>query len=181
MPKIPESLTTEKLLERTALRIYQAVYRVNVAQALTDGEPIVKEALAGLTIQEVLDKIKEFVDSDPDDEQYIVFLLYLAKYPASMCQRKVSPFLKFLIGFHYRFGQFYKEEHYKKVQPVSMEELAQIFGRSKATIHECIQDTEEHWKRFLEFKKREEEIEAEAKRELIEEVKERLRKERPTE
>jgi len=93
----------------------------------------------------------------------------------------VSPFLKFLIGFHYRFGQFYKEEHYKKVQPVSMEELAQIFGRSKATIHECIQDTEEHWKRFLEFKKREEEIEAEAKRELIEEVKERLRKERPTE
>ena len=59
-----------------------------------------------------------------------------------------------------------------------MQELAQIFGRSKATIHDCIKDTEEAWQRFLEFKKKEEEIEAKAERELIEEAKGRLRKQK---
>jgi len=42
----------------------------------------------------------------------------------------------------------------------------------------CIKDTEEQWKGFLELKEREEKIEKEAKRELIEEAKERLRKEK---
>lgn len=176
MKAIPESMDRNALLKLVSSRISQAVYRVSVACTLSEGEPLVKEDLSAITVQEILGRIKEFVDSDPDDEQYIVFLHYLAKYPVSMCQRKVSPILKFLIGFHYRFGQMYKEEHYKRVQPVSMEELAQIFGRSKATIHECIRDTEEDWKRFLEVKKREEEIEKEAKRQLVEEAKTRLRK-----
>jgi len=178
MQKIPESLTTEKLLERTSLRIYQAVYRVNVGLTLTEGKSLIEEDLASLGVQEILEKIEEFINSEPDDEQYIVFMHYLAKYPVSMCKRNVSRLLRFLIGFHYRYGQLLKEKHFKTVKPVSMEELAQIFGRSKATIHECIKDTEEQWKEFLELKKREEEIEAEAERELIEEAKERLRQEK---
>ena len=70
-----------------------------------------------------------------------------------------------------------KEEH-GEVSPISMEELAEIFGRSKATVHECINATEEAWSSFLESKKKQEEIEAKAERELIEEAKERLRKEK---
>ena len=72
----------------------------------------------------------------------------------------------------------YKEEYqgYQNVTPVSMQELAEIFGRSKATIYDCIKDTEEAWKEFLDLKKKEEEIEAQAKRELIEDAKERLHK-----
>lgn len=59
-----------------------------------------------------------------------------------------------------------------------MQELAQMFGRSKATIHDCIKETEELWKDFLDLKKKQEEIEAKAERELVEEAKKRLRKEK---
>ena len=69
-------------------------------------------------------------------------------------------------------------KEYDDVSSISMEELSEIFGRSKATIHECIKDTEEQWKKFLELKEKEGEIEAKAERELIEEAKERLRKEK---
>ena len=178
MQKFPESITVDELLEKLAQRIYRAIYRIQVGIPFTEGESVVKEDLSNVTVKEIIDKIKEFADSDPLDEHYSVFLRYLARYPVSMCKRNVSRLLKFLVGFHYRYGQMLKEEHFKTVKPVSMEELAQIFGRSKATIHECIRDTEDQWKEFLELKEREEEIEAEAERELIEEAKERLRQEK---
>ena len=180
MKGIPESISRDELLEKTSLRICQAVYRVGVGLTLAEGEPFVKEDLSSLTIQEILEKIKDFLKSDPTDEHYNIFLHYLANYPVSMCKRQVSPLLKYLIGFHYRIGQMYKEEYqdYQKVTPVSMQELAEIFGRSKATIHDCIKETEEVWKEFIELKKKEEQIEAKAERELIEEAKERLRKQK---
>ena len=177
MKSIPETIDKDALLKKVSLRIFQAVYRVNVGLTLTEGEPLVSEDLSSLTVQEILDKIKDFLDSDPIAEHHNIFLNYLAKYPVSMCKRQVSPLLKCLVGFHYRLGQMFKEK-YKKVDPVSMKELAQIFGRSKATIHDCIKDTEEAWKHFLEFKEKQEEIEAKAERELIEEAKERLAKEK---
>lgn len=181
MGAIPEAVTTDEFLDKVAHRFYQAAYRVNVGLLFTEGEPAVKEDLANVTVNEIMEKIAEFADSNPLDEHYIVFLHYLAKYPVSMCKRKVSKLLKLLIGFHYGYGQMFKEEHYKKVKPVSMEELSQIFGRSKATIHECIKDTEEYWKEFVELLEREKEIEAKAERELVEEAKERLRKEKQPE
>lgn len=85
--------------------------------------------------------------------------------------------MKLLIGFHYRMGQLLKEE-YKRVTPVSMEDLAQIFGRSKATIHEYIKQTEPLWKKFLDSMEKQKEAEELASRELVEEAKERLRKEK---
>lgn len=180
MKAIPESIDKNELLEKASLRVYQAVYRVNVGLTLTEGGHRAKEDLSCLTIQEVLDKITDFLNSDPIDENYQIFLTYLAKYPVSMCKRKVSPTLKYLIGFHYRLGQMLKEE-YGKVSPVSMEELAEIFGRSKATIHDCIKETESLWQDFLELKKKQEEIKSKAERELVEEAKERLRKEKAAE
>lgn len=178
MKPIPETFSADELLEKSVQRINQAFYRMTVGVPFTEGEPIVKEDMSNLTVNEILEKIKEFNDSNPIDEHYKVFLHYLAQYPVSMCKRRVSHLLKFLIGFHYRYGQMLKEEHFKTVKPVSMEELAQIFGRSKATIHECIKDTEGYWKEFLELMEKEKEIETKAERELIEEAKERLRKEK---
>lgn len=175
---IPENVTVDQLLEKLSQRISQAVYRVHVPLPLTEGGPVIAEDLSGLTVNGMLDKIEDFLGSDPIDEHYSIFLRYLARYPVSMCSRQVSPVLKMLIGFHYQLGKMVKEEH-SKVKVVSMEELAEIFGRSKATIHECVKATEESWKEFLEFKKREEEVEAKAERELIEEAKERLRKKKP--
>lgn len=176
----PETIDRDELLEKLSCRIIQAIYRVGVGLTLAEGEPFVKEDLSSLTVQEILEKIKDFLKSDPIDEHYNIFLHYLANYPVAVCRRQVSPFLKYLIGFHYRIGQMYREEYqdYRKVTPVSMQELAEIFGRSKATIHGCIKETEEAWNKFLELKKKEEQIEAKAERELIEEAKQRLSKQK---
>ena len=178
MKKVPEYVDRAELLERVSQRINQAVYRVDVGLSLSKGEPFVKEDVSLLTTEDIRDKIRDFVESEPIDEHCIIFLHYLSNYPVSICRRNVSPVLKHLIGFHYRLGEQYKKEHYKKAKPVSMEELAQIFGRSKATIHECVSETENSWKEFLRFKEQEEEGEAIARRELIEEAKERLREEK---
>jgi predicted DNA-binding protein YlxM (UPF0122 family) len=177
MKPIPESLSKDQLLDKLSFRINQAIYRVGIGLVLADAEVSSKEDSSILTVQEILDKIKDFLSSDPKDEHYIVFMHYLASFPVSTCKRKVSPTLRYLIGFHYRLGQMFKKD-YGKVNPVSMEELAEIFGRSKATVHDCIKETEGAWKDFLELKKKHEEIQAKADRELIEETKERLRKEK---
>lgn len=178
MKTILPSVSRDELLEKASLRINQAVYRVSVGLTLVEDEPLVEEDLSNVTVQEILDKIKDFLNSDPLDEHYIIFVHYLAKYPVSMCKRQVSPVLKLLIGFHYRLGQILKEE-YEKVSPVSIVELAQIFGRSKATIHEYIKQTEPLWKEFQDFLEKQKEAEELARRELVEEAKERLRKEKP--
>lgn len=180
MKPIPESLNKDQLFDKLSFGINQAIYRVGIGLILADAEVSSKEDLSTLTIQEIVEKIKDFLGSEPKDEHYILFMHYLANYPVSMCKRKVSPTLKYLIGFHYRLGQIFKKD-YGNVSPVSMEELAEIFGRSKATVHDCIKETEGVWKDFLELKKKYEEIEAKAKRELVEEAKERLRKEKAAE
>jgi len=180
MKQLPERIDSNELLEKALQRIKQTLYRIDIGFTLADGEPVISENLSKVSTQEIVDKIRDFVNTNPIDENYNIFLHYLANYPVSMCKRQVSSLLKLLIGFHYRFGQMFKDDYetYKNVDSISIRELAEIFGRSKATIHECIQNTEEQWKDFLEFKKREEEIEAEAKRELVEEAKERLCREK---
>lgn len=179
MKAIPRSMKADELLRRLSSRIHQAVYRVSVGLALADSG-VSKEDLSAIKVEEMLDKIRDFVSSDPKDEHYMVFLHYLLSYPVSMCRRNVSPTLRFLIGFHYRLGHIFKKD-YGKANPVTMDELAEIFGRSKATIHDCIKETEGAWKDFLELKKKHEEAEAKAERELVEEAKERLRKENAAE
>lgn len=180
MKPIPESLDKDQLFDKLSFRTNQAIYRVGIGLILADAEVSSNTDLSTLTVQEILEKIKDFLSSDPKDEHYIIFMHYLANYPVSMCKRKVSPQLKCLIGFHYRLGQMLKKE-YGKVSPLSMEELSEIFGRSKATIHDCIKETEGAWNSFLESKMKHEEIEAKAERELVEEAKERLRKEKSAE
>ena len=62
-----------------------------------------------------------------------------------------------------------------------MDEVAEIFGRSKATIHECVKATELELKDFEEEYERSIELESKAERELIEERKARLREEKASE
>jgi len=178
MKTIPKTIDRTELLEKVSKRIFQAVYRVDVGLTLAEGAPFVEEDLSSLTVQEILDKIKDFLKCDPIDEHHIIFLHYLVNYPVSMCKRSVSQTLKFLIGFHYRLGEEFKKEPFKEAKTVSMEELAEIFERSKATIHECVSETETSWKEFLTLREKQKDIEAKAERELIEERKARLRKEK---
>ena len=134
--------------------------------------------LNDVTVEEIIGKMRDFLHSKPKEVNYSSFLYYLAYFPVSMCKRSVSPTLKKVIGFHYGFG-VPEKEHEEYIQRVSMEELAEIFGRSKATIHECIKSTEKEFQTFQVELKRAVELDTKAERELIEERKAQLRKEEP--
>ena len=135
----------------------------------------IKEETKDISAQEILGKINEFLKESPNENQMNLFLLYLSKFPKSMCQRPISKALEFIIGFHYNLSR--EKDGEKQHEPLSMEELANIFRRSKASIHECVKNTENLWNDYQKELKMEEEQEilTIAKRELIEEAKEKLR------
>lgn len=174
-----------QVLEAMGKKVWNMLFRVSIARQLNDSgydEP----NISVLTVHEVIDKIREFVNSNPSDESYEVFLRYLACYPVSMCKRQVTPLLKFLVGMHYRLGVPNKEQKQRGIKAVTYDELAQVFGRSKATISECIHETEVYWKEYQnEIKKEEEAKKGENTRrekarmialdQLVEEEKEKLR------
>lgn len=118
--------------------------------------------LSTLTAQEIMDKINSHLAQDCKEINDEIFLRYLAAFPVSMCKREVSPMLRILIGFHYRFSfpentpMPVKDEDRKILEKVSYDDLAEIFGRSKATISECILKTEPDWYKYLESVKHEE-------------------------
>jgi len=168
----------QKSLESIGRIIMNKAFRIGITDYFDDPY-LHKTDLSSLTAQEMIDKMNEFLNSKPkpQDESYPQFLFYLTHFPVSMCKRTVSKKLKYLIGFHYRLG-IPQKKHEKNINPVSMEELAEVFGRSKATIHECVEGTKESWSELekkLYFK---ENLREKAERELIEEEKARLLKER---
>ena len=147
----------------------------NLAIAYFFSEMDIKEETKDISTQEILDKINDFLKESPNENQMNLFLLYLSNFPKSMCQRPISKILEFIIGFHYRISGEKNGE--KQHEPLSMEELATMFRRSKASIHECVKNTEKLWKDYQKELKMEEEQEilTIAKRELIEEAKNQLR------
>jgi len=134
--------------------------------------------LNDVTMEEFIGKIRDFLHSKPKEMNYSTFLYYMAYFPVSMSKRVVSPKLKFLIGCHYGYFGVPTKEYEEYIQRVSMEELAEIFGRSKATIHDCIKTTKKEVQSFQEEVKRAIALDTKADRELIEERKAQLRKER---
>lgn len=166
----------DDLLLKLCKRIYDNIFKVGVASNLYDSG-IEERDCSTLTVQEIVNKIKDFLKSDPSDEKHIIFLNYLAKYPVSMCKRDVSPLLKKLIGFHYRLGIPNKEQELNGAEKVSYDDLSEIFVRSKATISQCVNETEIEWKELQQEIEDAKRIEAEAKQQLIEEEKARLRQE----
>jgi hypothetical protein len=89
-----------------------------------------------------MNKIRDVIAANPNDINKTCFLEYLAKYPVSMCKRDVSPLLKRLIGFHYRLGVPDEQQELNGAGKVSYDDLSEIFGRNKATVSVCINETE---------------------------------------
>jgi len=113
---------------------------------------------SGLTTKEVFDKIKEFMDNANPKYEDLVFDFWqlIAEYPVSMCERKMSQTLKFLITLFYHYkvpnsrqkDKLHQElwdsvrEKLNKEGLFSYEELAILFMRSKASIHDAIKARE---------------------------------------
>lgn len=119
-----------------------------------------------LTTKEIMDKIAEFMsNTNPKHEELIPdFWQLIANYPVSMCQRKMSDTLKLLINLFYHYkppkikqkDKLHQElwdsvrERFNKQGFFSYEQLAILFMRSKASIHDAIQEKEAEVKQLVE-------------------------------
>lgn len=164
-----------QLGEAMIKRVYDNFFKIGVASMLTDLD-LEETDYSTLAASEVIDKIRGCLAQNPKDVNRLIFLQYLAKYPVSMCKHDVSPILKKLIGFHYRFGVPNEQQVENGAEKVSYEDLSEIFVRSKATISECVNQTEIEWREIQEKAANEQKIEQEARKQLIEEKKQELRK-----
>lgn len=133
-----------------------------------------RENAEGLTAKQILDLINDFVKSEHGEVEASIFLKLLAYYPKSMTSYQLTPLMQVLIATVYHVGQsdFYSTK-------LSMEDLAEVFHRSKKTIHDCVQKhqhlTDEILKPMLEEEKLRKEAREIALRELIEEEKQKLK------
>jgi hypothetical protein len=137
--------------------------------------------LSKLTTYEIMNKVRDVIVANPKDVNKMCFFEYLAKYPVSMCKRDVSPLLKQLIGFHYRLGVPTEQQKANGAEKVSYDDLSEIFGRSKATISECVNETETTWNEVQKQAELEREAEEEAKRQLVADKKKKLAEEEQNE
>ncbi len=170
--KQPKHITEQMLCEAMNKRLQNMIFRLSVANSLAN-VGATETDFSTLTVEEVIEKIRDFLNSEPSDENYEIFLRYLASYPVSMCKRNISPLLQFMIGFHYRLGKPNGEFADNGVKAISYDELAQIFERSKATISECVNKTEDSWKNYQEEARKE--ARGIAMEQLIEEEKQKLK------
>jgi hypothetical protein len=166
-----------ELGEALAHRIYDMIFRYRACILDIDEET----DLSTLTVYEIVNKVRGVVAANPSDANKMCFFEYLAKYPVSMCKRDISPLLKRLIGFHYRLGMPTEQEKLNGAEKVSYEDLSEIFGRSKATISECVNETENEWKEIQRQGELEREAEEEAKRQLVADKKKKLEEEEQNE
>lgn len=73
MRPVTETIDRDTVLEKVFQRILQSIYRVNVGLTLANGKPFAEEDLSSLTAEEIVDRIKDFLNSDPIDEHFIIF------------------------------------------------------------------------------------------------------------
>lgn len=173
------------LLDKVAEKFFNEIHRIRVCLQLSN-IGYSENDVSDLTAQEIIDKIREFIKSNPSDEAYFIFLHYLANYPVSMCKRDISPLLRMIMGLHYHLGNNGEKIH-NGVKRITYDEIAQLFGRSKASVYDCVHKTEPLWQSYEEELREEEQRKKieKARREkarqiameqLIEEEKKKLRK-----
>lgn len=168
------NMSDTQLLTAVGKKLYNQIFQIMTSDLLLDDE--LKENPSELTTHEVTDKIRAFMAQNPrNDVFHILFLRYLSFYPVSMCSRDVSPLLRCLIGLHYRLGAPDKEQEQSGAEKTSYEDLSQIFVRSKATVSDCVNRTENLWRNLQQERNKDQAIETEAQRQLIEERKELLK------
>jgi hypothetical protein len=174
----------KKMLEETEdNQVQKAVSNRDIAKAFqysvctqTTNDELKENDFSSLTAQEIIEKIRDHLEQDPTDINSLIFLRYLAFYPVSLCKREVSPLLKKLIGFHYNLGT--PDEHLRNkhgVTQVSYDDLAEIFVRSKATISIYVNEFKTEWQEFQTDLSKARDIDEEARRQLIEEQKEKIK------
>lgn len=172
--EIREGVEKTRIGEAVIKRVYDDLFRFGVCMNLTDLD-LQETDHSALSVKELIDKIRAFLAQNPKDVNQLIFLRYLAEYPLSLSKRDVSPRLRMLIGFHYRLGVPDKEQQESGAEKVSYDDLSEIFVRSKATISECVNQTESAWKEVQWKVEQEQKLEEEARKQLIEEKKQKLR------
>jgi hypothetical protein len=173
--EIDKNTKTKDIEKKLIKVIFDNCFKMGVCMDLTDLD-LQETDYSRLTVKEVMDKIRDFLAQKPKDISEMTFLRYLAKYPVTMCKREVSPRLKTLIGFHYRLGVPNQQQADNGAEKVSYDDLAEIFVRSKATISECVNQTENEWKDVQYKVQQEQKLEEEAHKQLLEEKMQELRK-----
>ena len=122
-----------------------------------------------LIAKEIMDKIAEFMsNANPKHEELVFdFWQLIAEYPVSICERKMSDTLKLLITLFYNYKIPYVKQKDRKQQELwdavrekynkegcklrySYEQLGILFMRSKASIHDAIEEKEGEVKRLVE-------------------------------
>ena len=175
MKKMSEETEEKQAVEQVSNRDIAKSFQYSVCQQTTDDE-LKENDFSTLTAQEIILKIRDHLEQDPTDINSLIFLRYLAFYPVSLCKREVSPLLKKLIGFHYNLGA--PDDHLRNkhgVTQVSYDDLAEIFVRSKATISIYVNEFKDEWQSFQTDLAKARAIDEEARRELIEEQKAKIK------
>ncbi|MGA2523566.1 MAG: hypothetical protein ABSF65_05365 [Candidatus Bathyarchaeia archaeon] len=141
--------------------------------------------LGNLTAKQLLDKINAFyqrydIEGPLGDEAESYFLQLMQAYPVSMCAYSTSEALKLTIALIYFDSKPTEEEKSKandQYEGYSCEDLALIFDRSKATIHAAIEGKEDEAKAIVEEARLRILIKSEARKQLIDEEKAKMKKE----
>ena len=111
---------------------------------------------SSITVKQVFDKIEEFMSNAKAEWFVYDFWQLITDYPVSMCQRKMSDGLTFLITlfYHYKIPTVKRKDKldqelwdsvrdkFNKEGMFTYEQLGLLFMRSKASIHDAIKDRE---------------------------------------
>jgi len=114
---------TQEVIQRIAETIRKnALMECIVKGIAEDG----KEEAEGITAQQIIDLIRDYLKQEGAERDASVFLTLLANFPKSMVAHNLTPQAKATIA-----ATYWTEE-------VSMEDMARWFKRSKSTISEAI-------------------------------------------
>jgi len=161
-------------MEKACKRIIENAKKMSMALQFCIEE--YQEDGDGLTAQQIIETIRDFLKDEPNEVNAYIFLHLLAYYPQSMTSYNLTPLMQGLIASTYYYAQNDKE-----APKFSMDDLAELFHRSKSTIYDAIQkysDLEKMIKAQLEEEKLREKAKDIALKQLVEEEKQKLKLER---
>jgi len=164
------------VMENTVKKVLENINKINMLSELCIEE--YRETADGLTAQQILDLIHDYLNDGNNEVNTYIFLHLLAYYPKSMTSYNLTPLMQKLIALAYYYSQNARGEDTPKL---SMDDLAELFHRSKSTIYDCIQkhgELEQILKAELEEDRLRAKAQKEAYRQLIEEEKQKLKLER---
>ena len=136
----------------------------------------------GLSAKDIMDQIRSVYrkwGKKRDDYAEAEFLELLYNYPQSMCSRHMTSTLKRLIAIVYFESKLDPKEENPLWNGYSYEDLAIMFNKSKAAIHEAIRQKEAEIKQLLEEAKLLVKAREIALQELVQEEKLKLLEKQP--